>query len=50
MGFYTGGGKTPKEMRINDFLPIQAPEPADLPQNRKAVKMLQTASKHLPNS
>ena len=43
MGFYTGGGKTPKEMRINDFLPIQAPEPADLPQNRKAVKMLQTA-------
>lgn len=43
MGFYTGGGATPKEMRINDFLPIQAPEPADLPQNRKAVKMLQTA-------
>ena len=43
MGFYTGGGKTPKEMRINDFLPIQAPEPADLPQNRKAVKLLQGA-------
>ena len=43
MGFYTGGGKSPKEMRINDFLPIQAPEPTDLPQNRKAVKMLQTA-------
>lgn len=43
MGFYTGGGSTPKEMRINDFLPIQAPEPADLPQNRKAVKMLETS-------
>lgn len=43
MGFYTGGGKSPKEMRINDFLPIQSPEPTDLPQNRKAVKMLQTA-------
>lgn len=41
MGFYTGGGPVPKEMRINDFLPVQAPEPADLPQNRKAVKMLQ---------
>lgn len=41
MGFYTGGGPTPKEMRINDFLPMQAPEPADLPQNRKAVKLLQ---------
>ena len=43
MGFYTGGGAVPKEMRINDFLPIQPPEPADLPQNRKAVQRLQEA-------
>ena len=39
MGFYTAG-PTPKEMRINDFLPVEPPEPADLPQNRKAVEAL----------
>ncbi|MGV7206115.1 TraM recognition domain-containing protein, partial [Xanthomonas citri] len=39
MGFYTAG-KTPKEMRINDLLPVEAPEPSDLPQNRKAVEAL----------
>lgn len=43
MGFYTGGGKSPKEMRINDFLPIQSPEPVDLPHNRKAVKLLHSS-------
>lgn len=39
MGFYTAG-KSPKDMRINDLLPIESPEPADLPQNRKAVEAL----------
>jgi len=39
MGFYTAGQK-PKEMRINDLIPIEAPEPADLPQNRKALEAL----------
>lgn len=39
MGFYTAG-QAPKEMRINDFLPVEAPEPSDLPQNRKAVEAL----------
>lgn len=39
MGFYTAG-PAPKEMRINDFLPVEAPEPSDLPQNRKAVEAL----------
>lgn len=42
-GFYTGDCPVPKEMRINDFLPIQQPEPADLPQNRKAVKLLEAS-------
>jgi len=39
MGFYTAG-PAPKEMRINDLLPVEAPEPSDLPQNREAVKLL----------
>jgi len=39
MGFYTAG-PAPKEMRINDFLPVEAPEPSNLPQNRKAVEAL----------
>jgi len=39
MGFYTAGA-TPKEMRINDLLPVEAPESSDLPQNRKAVEAL----------
>lgn len=39
VGFYTAG-PTPKVMRINDFLPIEAPEPSDLPQNRKTVEGL----------
>ena len=42
-GFYTGDCRIPKEMRINDFLPLLPPEPADLPQNRKAVKLLNGA-------
>lgn len=42
MGFYTAG-PTPKEMRINDLLPVEAPEPSDLPQNRKASKALMTS-------
>jgi len=42
MGFYTASA-APKEMRINDLLPVEAPEPADLPQNRKALEHL-TAS------
>ena len=43
MGFYTGGGPVPKEMRINDFLPVQAPQPSELPHNRQAVRALQAA-------
>ncbi|MDB6011334.1 MAG: hypothetical protein JWL65_3584, partial [Gammaproteobacteria bacterium] len=39
MGFYTAG-PAPKEMRINDLIPVEAPEPADLPQHRKAVEAL----------
>ena len=39
MGFYTAGA-APKEMRINDLLPVEAPEPTDLPQNRKALEAL----------
>lgn len=42
-GFYTGDCPIPKEMRINDLLPILPPEPADLPQNRKAVLLLTEA-------
>lgn len=39
MGFYTAG-QAPKEMRINDLIPVEAPEPSDLPQNRKAIEAL----------
>ena len=39
MGFYTAG-ITPKEMRINDFIPVEPPEPGDLPRNREAVNLL----------
>lgn len=42
MGFYTASA-APKEMRINDLLPVEAPEPADLPQNRKALESLTKA-------
>ena len=35
MGFYTAG-PAPKEMRINDFIPVEPPEPSDLPQNRQS--------------
>jgi len=37
LGFYTAG-PAPKEMRINDFIPVEAPEPADLPQNKQSRK------------
>lgn len=39
MGFYTAS-QSPKEMRINDLIPVEAPEPSDLPQNRKAIESL----------
>lgn len=39
MGFYTAG-PAPKEMRINDLIPVESPEPADLPQNKKAIEVL----------
>lgn len=39
LGFYTAG-KAPKEMRINDFIPVEAPEPSDLPQNKKSREAL----------
>jgi intracellular multiplication protein IcmO len=39
MGFYTAG-PAPKEMRINDLLPVEAPEPSDLPQNRKVTEAI----------
>lgn len=42
MGFYTAG-KTPKEMRINDFIPVEPPEPSELPRNRQAVDALAKA-------
>jgi intracellular multiplication protein IcmO len=44
MGFYTAGA-SPKEMRINDFIPVESPEPADLPQSRKAVESLMKSIK-----
>lgn len=37
MGFYTAG-PAPKEMRINDFLPIESPEPNELPQVKAAME------------
>ncbi|MFA6230979.1 MAG: TraM recognition domain-containing protein [Rhodanobacter sp.] len=42
MGFYTAG-PTPREMRINDFIPVETPEPADLPRNRQAYEALRRA-------
>lgn len=39
MGFYTASA-APKEMRINDLIPVEAPEPADMPQNRQASESL----------
>ena len=39
LGFYTAG-PAPKEMRINDFIPVEPPEPADLPQNRQSRQAL----------
>ena len=41
MSFYVGGGAVPQRMRINDLLPIEPPEPSDLPRNRAAEKALQ---------
>jgi intracellular multiplication protein IcmO len=40
MGFYTGGTAQLREMRINHLLPVEPPEPADLPRNRKALESL----------
>ena len=37
MGFYTAS-KSPREMRINDFIPIEPPEPSELPMAREAQK------------
>ncbi|UDU80712.1 TraM recognition domain-containing protein [Pseudomonas sp. HN2-3] len=37
LGFYTAG-PAPKEMRINDFIPVEPPEPSDLPQSRASRK------------
>jgi len=39
MGFYTAG-PAPKEMRINDFLPVESPEPSDLPKHREALQAI----------
>lgn len=39
MGFYTAS-RTPKSMRINDFLPVELPEPADLPGSRRSLEAL----------
>jgi intracellular multiplication protein IcmO len=39
MGFYTAS-KAPKMMRINDLIPVEQPEPSDLPQNKKAAELL----------
>jgi len=35
MGFYTASA-SPREMRINDFIPIEPPEPSELPMAREA--------------
>lgn len=35
MGFYTAS-TSPREMRINDFIPIEPPEPSELPMAREA--------------
>ena len=42
MGFYTAGPAV-KEIRINDFLPVEAPEPINLPKSHGAVKILTDA-------
>lgn len=39
MGFYTAG-KTMKEMRINDFIPVESPEPRDLPETKLQLQSL----------
>jgi len=43
-GFFTGGSPkvapAPKDMRINDLIPIEAPEPSDMPQSRAAAEAL----------
>lgn len=44
MGFYTAG-KTPKVMRLNDFLGVEPPEPHELPKNRKALQDLSASIK-----
>lgn len=36
MGFYTAS-KSPKDMRINDFVPVIPPEPNELPKNLEAL-------------
>ncbi|MCL2875779.1 MAG: TraM recognition domain-containing protein [Betaproteobacteria bacterium] len=40
MSFYVGGGPVPKRMRINDLVPIEPPEQADLPRNRATEEAL----------
>jgi intracellular multiplication protein IcmO len=39
MGFYTAT-KTPKEMRINDFVPVEPPEPHELPETNLQLSAL----------
>lgn len=42
MGFYTAS-KSPREMRINDFIPVEPPEPSELPMAREALKVIVTS-------
>ncbi|ABS45767.1 MULTISPECIES: TraM recognition domain-containing protein [Yersinia pseudotuberculosis complex] len=51
MGFYTAG-KTMKEMRINDFIPVESPEPRDLPETKLQLQSLvdMIASGKLPTN
>lgn len=41
IGFYTAG-ETPKEMRINDLIPVEPPEPSDMPKNRELLQLFTT--------
>ncbi len=42
MGFYTAS-PSPREMRLNDFIPIEPPEPSELPVAREAQRAVITA-------
>lgn len=42
MGFYTAS-QSPREMRINDFIPVEPPEPSELPMAREALKAIITS-------